>query len=216
MKRLLRRILFGALLSAGPAGAHSIEQIFGEFRSDEDGWRIESLFDAGYALPQMRDDPDAPAPERDWLVSLSAPEHAELRIEAERYLHDYLDLRIGDEPVTWQARFPDWDTIPPAFPTLLNDGAYFRVLITGTWPAPPTALRCALPPGDHPNLVLDLGGEEVALVWPGEHAEFPNPRPAPQQPPRPRPRTLTWTPVFLFLVIASALALHLHRIRRGR
>ena len=108
------------------AQAHVVTQIFGEWRND-DPWQIEVLFDAGYAVPELRGDAGSPAPTRDWLLALGEAGWAPLRKEAERYLRECLKADGGN----WQVEFIDFAQRPPDFPELLNDGAYLRMKLTG-------------------------------------------------------------------------------------
>jgi hypothetical protein len=130
--RLLQRLLVIACLF-NCAWAHVVTQISAEW-SVTKTWEIQLLFDAGYAVPEWRDDEQAKSPRRDWLVALSDQEWGAMRIEAERYLRECLEVRSSGQTTTWRVVFPDFEKIPPDFPSLLNDGAYFRVKILGEQP----------------------------------------------------------------------------------
>jgi hypothetical protein len=152
-----------------PLAAHVVKQLYGEFRESGETWELEILFDAGYADPASRNDPEAAQPTRDWLVALSGPEQARLTEETRRYLEEMLSLHAGGTKIDWQAGFPDFDSNPPAFPSLLNDGAYFHVSIRPLGDTP-NGLSIAMAAGDHPDLVLKLPGTGEATyltVTPG-------------------------------------------------
>ena len=168
MARLLP-FLLAALSVAGPtASAHQVDQLYSEFTSSESDWSLLVYFDAGFALPEMRNDPAAPAPERQWLVELEPEAHARLRREAESYLEDALDLKLDGKPVAWEVRFPDWESTPPEFPVLRNGGAYFRMAFGRPWPATGGTLSCTLAEGDYPRLVIGVGGNRFLTLRPGE------------------------------------------------
>jgi hypothetical protein len=139
-----------------PLAAHVVKQLYGEFRDSGETWELEILFDAGYADPASRNDPEAPQPTHDWLVALPAPDQARLTAETKRYLEEILSLRSGGTKIDWKASFPDFNTNPPDFPSLLNDGAYFHVKIRPL--ARTNGLSIAMVAGDHPDLVVKLPG----------------------------------------------------------
>src|SRR5690606_7297155 len=74
--------------------------------------------------------------------------------------------------IAWRASFPDFDVEPPAFPELLNDGAYFHLLIEPETEAA-DGLSLSLAAGDHPDFVFRLpgaGADEFLQVAPGRSA----------------------------------------------
>lgn len=113
-----------------PADAHAVTQLYAEWHPSETGWQIEVQFEAGYADPVIREDPDAPAPDRDWLLAQREPGWEKLRAEAERYLRESLVIRAGETDVHWTIAYPDFLKNPPDFPKLLTNGAYFRMILT--------------------------------------------------------------------------------------
>lgn len=127
----LRILLFGALTCylGGFAKAHVVTQLYAEWRETERSWEMEVQFEAGYADPAIRDNPTAPAPDREWLLAKGEDGWKQLRAEAERYLRESLVIRSGDHDVTWTARFPDFSQSPPDFPKLLTNGAYLRMIL---------------------------------------------------------------------------------------
>lgn len=166
------------LLVAGlspSASAHVVKQLYGEFHGSTESWQLNILFDAGYANPATRDDALAPQPTRDWLVKLSPAEQQALCAAAESYLKESLSFRSGGAPMEWKVSFPDFKTTPPDFPSLLNDGAYFHLLIE---PAKPSAggVTVAMAGGSHPDLVVKMPpvGEEASYltVPPGGEIEL--------------------------------------------
>lgn len=188
------------LLTAQPAAAHAVDQLFAEVTSDSTGWRVEVLFDAGFALPEMRDDPDSPAPERDWLVDLSDSGHAALRAGAETYLRECLALLVNGEPFSWQAKFPDWDADPPSFPVLLNNGAYFRITISGPWPPEGGDLAGRLKDGAYPNFVFQTAPDRFLVLRPGKELRLAGIEPSSR---KAQPRRSP----FPAIILASATAL---------
>ncbi len=172
MKKFIQALLL-AWWIVSPASGHVVSQISGKWR-ESNTWEIEVLFDAGYAVPEWRDDEQAPAPERKWLLEMGEPGWSKLRAEAEKYLRDHLQIRSGDSTLAWTAEFPDFAKSPPDFPRLLTDGAYFHLRIKGKdlldkeakfiWSA--TA---------RPTFVLGLPGEPITYltIQPGESKALP-------------------------------------------
>lgn len=146
------------LMGAATQG-HVVEQFYAEFEEGEDGaWTLEVLFDAGYADARTRDDPEMPAPSRVWLLDQGEVEWRVMREEAAGYLEGML-VWSG---VGWdELEFPDFEEVPPAFPVLLNEGAYFRVLLRGSGGA-----FVGVGEG-YPSLVVLVDGEILA-IGPGE------------------------------------------------
>lgn len=191
---ILWRLLIVFLSFTAPLSAHAVKQLYGEFKAEETSWGLNILFDAGYADPHARGDLAAAQPSRDWLVALPAAEQQKLCAEAEKYLWESLSFRSAGQPVEWKASFPDFKSQPPDFPSLLNDGAYFHVLIEPAAP-PQGELTVAMAGGSHPNLVVKIGegdagyltvtpGSEAALftwqqVQPQEHQAQEHSTPAP-------------------------------------
>ena len=142
--------------SLAPARAHVVQQLFGELRNHGSAWQLEIWFDAGYADPESRANPAQSQPTRDWLVGLAASEQGKLVRQAEEYLREYLVLRSGGDPVEWRLSCPDLATDPPDFPVLLNDGAYFRLLVESSAAAPGKDLAVGVAGGRHPDLALKV------------------------------------------------------------
>ncbi|MEK7950931.1 HupE/UreJ family protein [Luteolibacter soli] len=158
--RYAGRLVAVLFLLAGwlqPLAAHVVKQLYGEFHNTGETWELEILFDAGYADPVLRRDAGAPQPTRDWLVALPAAEQTRLTAEAKRYLEESLTLRSGGAKIEWQASFPDFDSTPPDFPSLLNDGAYFHVRLRPL-ASTPGKVTIAMAGGDHPDLVVKFPG----------------------------------------------------------
>lgn len=167
-------MLFGVILAVTPAGAHVVTQLYGEVHQSGHDWELEILFDAGYADPSMRGDRDVPQPTRDWLTGLTAEEHARLTGEARRYLEEILSFDAGGRVITMTYSFPDFDTSPPDFPKLLNDGAYFHVVLRPEREISGEVVL-GLASGDHPDLVVKMpatGGERYLTVKPGSKASL--------------------------------------------
>ena len=72
--------------------------MFVEFRVEGDRWEAEVLFDAAYALPEMRADKGAPPPPRSWLVDLPERDHVRIRAGAEQLLREYLAFDWNGQP----------------------------------------------------------------------------------------------------------------------
>ena len=100
-------------------------------KKDHD-WVITVTFDAGYALPELRDDATSPQPQRAWLAAKNAQQHQRLRDEASKYIYATLTISHGGKQLPYTISFPDYQSSPPSFPVLLNGGAYFNITLTGT------------------------------------------------------------------------------------
>ena len=168
MGRFLPLLLVACSVTGPVASAHQVDQLYSEFSSSEGDWSLLLYFDAGFALPEMRNDPAAPAPERQWLVELDTEAHERLRREADSYLQDALVLKMDGEPLAWDVRFPDWESDPPDFPVLRNGGAYFRMAFGRPWPPTGGTLSCTLAEGDFPRLVIGVGGNRFLTLRPGQ------------------------------------------------
>ena len=137
LQSILGLILLVHILLANAADAHIVKQLFFSLEKPGQDWEIQATFDAAYALPEFRDDANAPQPERQWLFSLTEKEHLRLRNETAAYLKDSLRFTFGngDSDLDYQISFPDYHSSPPDFPSMLNGGAYITVLIKGTIPS---------------------------------------------------------------------------------
>lgn len=124
-------IWIGFLLLTCTSQGHVVEQLFLSLEKAGSEWELQATFDAGYALPELRADKDAPQPQREWLYQLNEQEHNRLRKEAEAYLRESLHFTHNDTPAEFEISFPDYNRIPPEFPTMLNGGAYFTILLRG-------------------------------------------------------------------------------------
>lgn len=191
MGRLLPLLLAAWSASGIITSAHQVDQLYSEFTSSEDSWSLLLYFDAGFALPEMRNDPAAPAPERQWIVDLDAEAHARLRREAESYLQDALVLQLDGTPLPWEVRFPDWDRDPPEFPVLRNGGAYFRMAFGRPWPPTGGTLSCSFAEGDFPRLVIGVGGNRFLTLRPGDSETLAIVRRSGTKPPPPTPSSAT-------------------------
>jgi len=130
--------------------AHEWEQMYFEIEVQPNQWKASIAFDAAYAVPELRDDPEAKQPDRAWLYELTDTQHAAMRKEAERYLRDYILFSyLAESQDTDKAEqldltflFPDWqlasenkeNQAAPNFPVLMSGGAYFNIEIHGTFP----------------------------------------------------------------------------------
>jgi hydrogenase/urease accessory protein HupE len=156
---LLVLCIFSACIR--PAAAHVVNQLYGELQGGEGAWKVEILFDAGFADPASRNDAETPQPTREWLIGLPATEHQRLCREAEAFLRESLSFRSAGGVLEWKASFPNFDSTPPDFPSILNDSAYFHVLIEPVRPGLGD-VSVSMAAGDHPSLVIKLpgGGDE--------------------------------------------------------
>jgi len=115
-----------------PLCAHSVDQLFMTLEKKDHDWVITVTFDAGYALPELRDDATSPQPQRAWLAAKNAQQHQRLRDEASKYIYATLTVSHGGKQLPYTISFPDYQSSPPSFPVLLNGGAYFNITLTGT------------------------------------------------------------------------------------
>ncbi len=150
----LALLLFLSLVSS----AHVAEQFYSSF--DQEKGVLKVNFDVGYAIPETRDDPNGPQPKRGWLLTRSEGEHEKLRREAKVYLRDYISFVSNGQDVSYEIKFPDFDTSPPIFPELLNEGAYYNTELTPSKIGAGVSVRVM--GEDSPKLVVAIrGGEEM-------------------------------------------------------
>ena len=160
--------LFGSIT----AHAHVVEAIFIKFETTSSNtWKATVYFDAGYALPEMRADEDAPQPKREWLLTRPPEEWQNLRKGTENYLKEWIDFTVTDSsgqtnPTRWQTHFPDFDTHPPDFPIQIDGGAYMRVQFSGKLDEGTLTLQTK--DGPYPQLTLMLGEEDITTIKPGD------------------------------------------------
>jgi hydrogenase/urease accessory protein HupE len=163
MRNILRYIITLLVLS-NTLPAHVISHFFAEQKEDT----VHLQFDVGYAIPETRDNPYEPAPNLKWLQSRSESEHEHLRHEAEKYLNTCLELQQRNQVIPLSISFPDFDSSPPSFTKLLNERAYYRIIIK------PAKLDLSNPlslhwlEGKHPDLVVGLGDKSYKTIKAGE------------------------------------------------
>lgn len=165
-------VIVGIFLS-GATRAHELKSLFLEIEREEaTGWRGVIHFDAGYALPEMRADRDAPQPTRDWLTGQSEEDWHRLRGGAEAYLRESLLFRASQEDpslLSWSVHYPDFTFSPPDFPRLPDGGAYFRVVLRGQTPSGSLLLHVG--EGPRPSIIVSIKGDEHPfVVLPGKSA----------------------------------------------
>ncbi len=152
--------------------AHVVEQLYSEWTETSEEWRLEIQFDAGYADSETRDDALQPAFLREWLLRQPEEVWADLRMEAENYLRRMILLEANGQELAWEVSFPDWQSHPPDFPRLLNEIAYFRVVVEGTSPG---RIRVGVkePGGEEafPKLIVEKDGKFLVLAS-GEKKEL--------------------------------------------
>ncbi len=175
MKRMkwLKIVLMSWMLVL-PVGAHSVKQLFFELTEAGEDWELISTFDAGFSLPEMREDKSATQPKREWLVNLSADETERLLRETEKYLREAVYFTHGDHEVPFEVDFPDFNCDPPSFPELLNGGAYLTVKLTGKIPPGPAGeFKMHVRPSVQPIFLVaagDKGEGAIIEVNPGDSA----------------------------------------------
>ena len=166
----------------GSLQAHVVTQIFAEWKTSQT-WEIQVLFDAGYAIPELRDDQMSAAPERKWLLGLGEEQWAPLRQEAERYLRECLEVKSNGHTENWKVVFTDFEKSPPDFPEVLNDGAYFRMRVIGEKSLESPA-EISWRSGKRPSLVMQMPGNDATYLTllPGETLPLPAPgKPSPEK-----------------------------------
>lgn len=150
--------------------AHSIEQFYASYEPKSGVLLVN--FDVAYAMPDVRDVPEAPQPLRAWLIEQDEVTHKILRDEAEKYIRSYLHFLTNEgDLVHYEVEFPDFKLQPNSFPVLLNKGAYYNVLLR-----PDTTdvkgLGVRLYNGDFPNLLIAYQEAGMQMYVTVEPANF--------------------------------------------
>ena len=159
------RVFFGICLAlcllTAAAHGHIVNQLFLSLEKSGTNWELKSTFDAAYALPEFRNDDTSPQPARAWLLSLDQSEHNRLQKEAEAYLRESLLITHAGAALDFQVSFPDYETTPHTFPSMLNGGAYFTISIKGSI-APSTTgdFKVEVRLGDRPDFIIGSGPQE--------------------------------------------------------
>jgi hypothetical protein len=162
------------LTVVGFAKAHSVEQFYASYESGSGVLVVN--FDVAYAMPEVRDVPEAPQPLRGWLVSQSDEQHRNLRKEAELYLRSYIQFESDAESVEFRISFPDFESTPYDFPKLLNAGAYYNIQLIPVLVSD-KAVAVRVKEGEFPNLLVanKVDGEfRFETVKPKEFLELGN------------------------------------------
>ncbi len=171
---ILCLVILGNVLLAPPATGHIVKQLFFSLEEPGKSWEIKATFDAAYALPEFRNDANAPQPERKWLLKLTETDHLKLRNETEAYLKNVLSFTHGTHALSYQISFPDYLSDPPNFPSMLNGGAYITVLIQGTLPSDrPNDFNIHLRDGPLPDFIVATGPGDnrfYHVITPGDSA----------------------------------------------
>ena len=161
MSKYLFQLILLSFLATGLVRGHIVEQLFLTSKKSENSMQLEVTFDAAYALAELRDDLTAPQPPREWLLSRTPEQHQQLREGAEAYLRESIQLQFEGKNLPYQVSFPDYLTHPPSFPTLLNDGAYFTVLIASDLPTTKSGdVLISILEGDRPDFIIAIKQRE--------------------------------------------------------
>jgi hypothetical protein len=142
------------------ASAHVVTQLYAESKGKPGAWSMEVLFEAGFAVPSVREDPVAAAPDREWLLAQGPDGWAVLRTEAERYLRESLSVESAGQAVKWKATFIDFDSDPPVFPVLLTNGAYLRIKVDPVNSVTEAVILKWAAGENRPTFILKTAGEE--------------------------------------------------------
>lgn len=142
-----------ALLLSVSVKAHTVEQFYADYR--QGSGTVEINFDVAYAVPEIRDIPEAPQPKRSWLVQQTDQQHHKLQQEAELYLLNYIHFELNGKLIDHKISFPEFDQKPYPFIKLLNEGAYYRIKLTPNIPPHSTGqLSLRIKDGAFPNLIV--------------------------------------------------------------
>jgi len=165
------------LLGACLAFAHDWNSVYVQTKIEDQQLITELLFDAGYGVPIIRDDPGASQPKRPWLVAYPAEKHPQLKEEARNILKQFFQFRSTQAENTIDLdshyTFPDWDTSPPSFPKQLDGYAYLTVKIITTLPSYGsvelhTPLKEEVPSVVYEHFQAD-GSSQTSVIKPGGH-----------------------------------------------
>ncbi len=155
MTRIILSITLISIIATSSVKSHVVEQLFLSLEKADSTLELDVTFDAAYALPELRNDPNSTQPKRAWLLSRSKLQHENLRQGAERYIRESIQFNFEGSNIPYQVSFPDYLTTPPSFPSLLNEGAYFTMRITGELPEDiPGEITATILAGDRPDFII--------------------------------------------------------------
>lgn len=145
--------------------AHVVSHFFAKHQ----GEALHLQFDVGYAIPETRDNPYEPAPTRLWLQSRDESQHEILRYESEKFLRTCLEFRQNNQVIPLAISFPDFTSSPPSFTKLLNERAYYRIIIKPEKIDLSKTLELHWLEGKHPDLVIEIGNSSYKTLKPSDH-----------------------------------------------
>ncbi|MGJ8657272.1 MAG: HupE/UreJ family protein [Akkermansiaceae bacterium] len=159
-KFFLRSFFWAYFLLIAHAQAHVVEQFYADYR--QGSGVVVVNFDVAYAMPEVRDIPQAPQPKRTWLDEQSDDDHLLLIHEASLYLRSYIQFASDGKPIDYKITFPDFKQKPYPFIKLLNEGAYYTIELTPEITSEtPAKLSLRIKDGNFPDLVIanDVAGK---------------------------------------------------------
>ena len=90
--------------------AHEVEQHFIRLILAEDHMEARLEMDAGYALPELRDQNDDTLPNGRWFDGLSDAEKKRIKVEGLKYLRETLHFHLDGLPIETTIDFAKWGT----------------------------------------------------------------------------------------------------------
>lgn len=128
-------------VSAGIAEGHAMKQVRAEITAGEGKWNASVWLEAWALYPE--DGPKVPPGEagdpamagNDWVSSLDAADHEEMRETARQFLTDIFLLTLDKQPLRAEFRFPDYTVELPELKETSEGAALVRVDLSGELPA---------------------------------------------------------------------------------
>lgn len=126
------RFLLILLVLSSWLGAHEVDQHFLRIKLEDDHLEARLEMDAGYALPEIRNNEDETLPTGEWFAALDEATKQRIQQEGEKYLRETLLFHLNGIPIETQIEFTKWGTDWKDYFEQRSD-TYARMVWTVRW-----------------------------------------------------------------------------------